>query len=224
MKPSWMRSETFCVFDLETTSVDVETARIVQIALLRIEDGVEVKHFETKVNPECEIPEESSLVHGITNDDVKDAPTFSEMYPRVLEFAKEATLCGYNAALYDLEVMRNEMKRAGMEVRHVRPPVLDPLVWVREIDRYVRGSGRHQLEATAKRWKVKGGKAHDALSDCRMTWGILEKIADKPIFPSHLTQILVVQMRLAERQQKRYDAWRAAQDKAEEGSQEGSSP
>ena len=64
------------VFDLETTGIDVEKDRIVQIAMIRVEPGGRRTTYETLVNPEQPIPPGASAVHGIHDADVKDKPTF----------------------------------------------------------------------------------------------------------------------------------------------------
>jgi DNA polymerase-3 subunit epsilon len=100
-------------FDLETTGINVERDRIVQIALVRIEPGGARRTFETLVNPECPIPPEASAVHGIKDADVRDMPTFSQIRQDVEEFLKDADLAGFNSVNFDMPLLQAELGRAG---------------------------------------------------------------------------------------------------------------
>ena len=84
-------------FDLETTGVNVAKDRIVEIAIIKIlPDGKEV-NYRKLVNPTIPIPKESSDIHNIVDDDVKDAPTFKDIAMEVLLFLKDCDLAGYNS-------------------------------------------------------------------------------------------------------------------------------
>ena len=108
-----------------------------------------------------------------------------------------------------------------MPVREELAPVIDPLVWVREIDRFVRGKGRHTLSTTCKRWKVEVKGAHDALADCRMTWELARKVLDRNIVPSDPIVFFERQVCLSEEQDRRYRAY-ISQKNAEKHAVEGS--
>jgi DNA polymerase-3 subunit epsilon len=99
------------VFDLETTGLDISNDRIVEIAILKINpDGTEEQYLK-KVNPEMTISEESSSIHGITNETVKDAPTFGDIADEVAAFIGEAHLIGYNSNKFDIPVLAEEFLR-----------------------------------------------------------------------------------------------------------------
>jgi len=100
-------------FDLETTGVNVDRDRIVQIALVRIEPGGARRTFETLVNPECPIPPEASAVHGITDADVRDMPTFGQIRRDVEEVLADADLAGFNSVNFDLPLLQAELRRVG---------------------------------------------------------------------------------------------------------------
>ena len=103
-------------FDLETTGINVERDRIVQIALVRVEPGGARRTLETLVNPECPIPPEASAVHGIKDADVRGMPTFSQIRQDVEEFLNGADLAGFNSVNFDLPLLQAELKRAGSEL------------------------------------------------------------------------------------------------------------
>lgn len=109
-------------FDLETTGVDVDKDRIVQIALVRVSpDGRRVT-FDSLVNPERPIPPQATAVHGISDDDVREAPTFAKIRPEIEEMFRDADLAGFNSIRFDLPLLQAELKRVGgfLELRGVR--------------------------------------------------------------------------------------------------------
>jgi len=102
-------------FDLETTGVNVSSDRIVEISILKaMPDGTEqVKTL--RINPEMPIPLTSSLIHGIYDEDVKDAPTFKEVGDEIAAFLADTDLAGYNSNKFDIPVLMEEFLRAGIE-------------------------------------------------------------------------------------------------------------
>src|SRR5258706_7175791 len=102
------------VFDLETTGTDKLNDRIVEIGALRFSRTGGVDHLERRVNPGIRIPRESTAVHGISDEDVKDAPTFAALAPEVAAFFDRCDLAGYNIRAFDVPVLVKEFERAGV--------------------------------------------------------------------------------------------------------------
>ncbi len=156
------------VFDLETTGVDVERDKIVQIAIIRVEPGGVRKTFETLVNPERPIPPEATAVHGIKDSDVQDAPTFAQIRREVEEMFADADLAGYNSVRFDQPLLEHELNRAGsaLEFRGVKH--LDAM-------RIFHLKEKRDLSAA---YKLYCGKdltgAHNALADTTATLEILD--------------------------------------------------
>src|SRR5690606_8178876 len=101
-------------FDLETTGVNVSTDRIVEISILKVSPG-DVEAVKTlKINPEIPIPLESSMFHGIYDEDIKDAPTFKEVAADLAAFIGSADLAGYNSNKFDIPMLMEEFIRAGV--------------------------------------------------------------------------------------------------------------
>ena len=102
-------------FDTETTGVDVETDRIVEIAVCKImPDGN--KLIKTQLfNPEMPIPSAASDVHGITDEMVKDAPTFKQKAKGIHDFIEGCDLAGYNSNVFDIPLLYNEFTRSGID-------------------------------------------------------------------------------------------------------------
>ena len=109
------------VLDLETTGLDVRTARVVQIGAVRIADGkiVEQEPIDWLVNPGIPIPPETTAIHGIADLMVKDAPRFAEFVPQLEAFVGDSIVIGHTIA-YDLGVIRREYELAGRPWRQPR--------------------------------------------------------------------------------------------------------
>lgn len=156
------------VFDLETTGIDVEKDRIVQIAMIRIEPGGTRTTFETLVNPEQPIPAEASAVHGIQDADVRDQPTFSQICREVEEYFSEADLAGFNSIRFDQPLLEAELHRAGSEL---------DFKGVRHLDAMKIFHLMERRDLTAA-YKIYCGKdltgAHNALADTEATLEILD--------------------------------------------------
>jgi DNA polymerase III subunit epsilon len=104
------------VFDLETTGIDTDKDRIVQIAIIRVEPDGRRTTFETLVNPEIPIPPEATKVHGIKDSDVQDKPTFSQIRREVEDYLKDAALAGFNSINFDTPLLAAELRRAESEL------------------------------------------------------------------------------------------------------------
>jgi DNA polymerase-3 subunit epsilon len=102
-------------FDLETTGIHIGVDRIVEISILKaMPDGTEeIKTF--RINPEQPIPYESSIFHGIFDEDVKNEPTFKDVAQELAEFMENCDLAGYNSNKFDIPMLLEEFLRAGVD-------------------------------------------------------------------------------------------------------------
>ena len=108
-------SKPICFFDLETTGINISKDRIVEISILKVfPNGKEERHT-WKVNPGVPIPAETTAVHGISDDDVKDAPTFKELSKEVHNLIKDADLAGFNSNRFDIPLLAEEMLRVDLD-------------------------------------------------------------------------------------------------------------
>lgn len=102
--------------DLETTGVNLSHDRIVELAVVKINpDGTRINKRRL-VNPLMLIPIESTEIHGITDDMVKDAPTFKQMSNEIRQFLENCDLGGYNSNRFDIPLLMEEFLRAGVDV------------------------------------------------------------------------------------------------------------
>lgn len=102
-------------FDLETTGIDMVNDRIVEICILKVfPDGrTEVK--TRRVNPTIPIPAQATAIHGITNEDIKDCPTFKEIAKSLVQLIEGCDFAGYNSNKFDLPLLAEEFIRAGID-------------------------------------------------------------------------------------------------------------
>ena len=109
----WYELGPFTIFDIETTGLSPKNNRIVEIAAVRIEFNGEQERFQSLVNPECFIPRHAEAVHHISNEDVKDMPTFEEVGQEFLAFAAGSTLVAHNAK-FDLAFLQESLARYNL--------------------------------------------------------------------------------------------------------------
>jgi DNA polymerase III subunit epsilon len=102
--------------DLETTGVNLSTDRIVELAIVKImPDGTRIAKRRL-INPQMAIPTASSDIHGITDDMVKDAPTFKQMSNEIKQFLENCDLGGYNSNRFDIPLLMEEFLRSDIDV------------------------------------------------------------------------------------------------------------
>src|SRR5436190_2666658 len=118
-------SKPLAVIDLETTGINLASDRIVEIAIIKIlTDGT--RHVKRKLlNPEIPIPKASSDLHGITNEMVKDAPTFKQVANEIKQFLENCDLAGYNSNKFDIPVLVEEFYRAGIDFKFESRKMVD---------------------------------------------------------------------------------------------------
>ena len=103
-------------FDLETTGTNISTDRIVEISVVKVmPDGEQITRTR-RINPEMPIPAEATAVHHITDEDVKDCPTFRQVAKSLCEFMVGCDFCGFNSNRFDLPLLAEELIRAGVDV------------------------------------------------------------------------------------------------------------
>lgn len=103
--------KNLCIFDIETTGLDVSQDRIVEISILKVTPEGEETELTLRINPEMEISEESISIHGITQEDIKNSPTFKEVAKQIADFIGDADLAGYNSNKFDIPMLAEEFLR-----------------------------------------------------------------------------------------------------------------
>jgi len=111
--------------DIETTGINVSSDRIVEISVLKIDpNGIE-DWISTKINPETPIPPRSTAIHGITDADVAEAPTFKEIARNLTAFLEGTDLAGYNAIKFDIPLLAEEFLRVNIDFNFLKRRYVD---------------------------------------------------------------------------------------------------
>ncbi|MDT8309223.1 MAG: 3'-5' exonuclease [Bacteroidales bacterium] len=108
-------SKPIVFFDLETTGIRIGTDRIIEIAMLRVDPNGSKTVKTYLINPEMPIPPAVTKIHGITDDDVKDKPTFKMIGHEIVTFIGHADLAGYNSNKFDIPLLAEEFFRVGID-------------------------------------------------------------------------------------------------------------
>lgn len=163
-------------FDLETTGTNVASDRIVEIALVKIMPDGSIhtrpekpgKEHRFLINPEQDIPLETSMIHGIYTEDVKDAPTFKDVAEKLFKFIHDCDLGGFNSNRFDIPLLAEEFLRAGIDFSVEGRNLIDAQVIFHMMEQRTLGAG----------YKFYCGKdlddAHEALPDTMATYEIFE--------------------------------------------------
>jgi DNA polymerase-3 subunit epsilon len=102
------------VIDLETTGTNVATDRIIEIAVIKVMPDRSVQNKVKRINPGMPIPAGSTAIHGISDDDVKDAPLFKQVANEFRQFLEHCDIAGYNSNRFDIPMLVEEFLRAGL--------------------------------------------------------------------------------------------------------------
>jgi len=158
-----------CVFDLETTGLNISKDRIVQIAILKIYPSGKKEELNLLINPEMNISDSNSAIHGVTNEMVKDAPTFKDAGSEIVAFIGTSDLAGYNSNKFDIPVLAEEFLRVDIEFDLSTKDCVD-------IQNIFHKMEQRTLVAAYKFYCSKElTNAHDAMADTVATWEVFEK-------------------------------------------------
>lgn len=160
-------------FDLETTGVNAIHDRIVEISYIKVFPDGNEESKTLRINPERHIPEQSSAIHGIYDEDVKDCPTFKQVARDIAAIFVNSDIAGFNSNYFDVPMLVEEMLRAGIDFDITKCRLID----VQNI--------YHKLEqrTLSAAYKFYCGKnledAHSAQADIRATYEVLKAQLDK---------------------------------------------
>src|ERR1043165_5911157 len=144
-----MFASAIAFVDLETTGTTSTGDRITEIGIVRVADGEFVDEWSTLVNPERSIPEEIRILTGITNEMVRDAPTFGEVRREVFERLDGHVFVAHNAR-FDYGFLKNEFRRLDVKF------TADVLCTVRLSRRLFPEAVGHSLDALIERHRLAG--------------------------------------------------------------------
>ena len=161
-------SRPIVFIDLETTGIDICKDRIIEIAIIKIFPDRKREVVHKRLNPGIPIPKSSSDIHGILDEHVRDAPTFTEIANELKQFIDDADLSGYNSNRFDIPLLVEEFLRANIELDMTSRRMLDVQTIFHMMEKRTLGAA----------YKFYCDKdlidAHSAEADASATWEILE--------------------------------------------------
>lgn len=134
-------------FDLETTGLEGNGCRIVEISTVKIYPDRRTEVWTQRINPEIKIPEIVSKLHGIKDEDIKDCPTFAQVAPVLESIFSDSHLGGYNIVNFDLRVLEKEFKRVRVEFNKEGRAIIDPMKIYHRFVPFKKGEGRRLINA-----------------------------------------------------------------------------
>lgn len=193
----WSRAP-FVVLDFETTGLEPERDRVIEIGVACFRDGVLESTQNWLVQPGIPVPKESTDVHGIDDAMLEGKPSFGEVFAEVTTYLEGRIPVAYNH-LFDSRFLLAEVRRAGLPIGGSAPPAchedgvwIDPLVWAREVQKEDKG---HKLTDVCARLGIPLESAHRASFDAEATGKVLLALAPK--LPTRYAELLRVQKRYA---------------------------
>lgn len=164
------------VFDLETTGLDLVRDRIIQISYIKVLPGGKEQRENLLINPCKPIPQEVTELTGISNDDVKDAPSFKDVAQQLSEKMKDCDFAGYNSNHFDIPMLAEEFLRAGIDFDFSKCRLIDAQTIFHKME-------RRNLAAAYKfycgRKMEEDFTAHRADEDTEATYRVLMGELDK---------------------------------------------
>lgn len=193
----------FLVVDTETTGLNGDQHRVIEIAWVFFENRKEVSSEARFCSIPELIPEEITNITGITNSMLEGHPSFSDHIADFLKaISKAAFVVAYNAQ-FDRLFIESEFARAGQTLPELT--WIDPCVYIRELDRYQKGK---KLSDAANRWGVSLNNAHRALADAKATGNLLLKLMPH-LKASSLSELVKLQNNWQQDQERQYKAYAA---------------
>ena len=174
-------------FDTETTGLNVVSDRIVQIGAIKMLPEGNTEEKNVLINPGMPIPPESTEIHGITDEMVKNAATFDKVSRSMLEWFRGCDLAGHNICGFDIPIIAEEFSRCGITF----PDESNSFIDTYKLEKIVNSQG---LEACYKRYTGKelGEEAHDALADSRASMEVFLAQKEMHDLPDNAAELEVL--------------------------------
>lgn len=161
-------SKSICFFDLETTGINISKDRIVEISILKVYPDGKEESKTWLVNPEMPIPKEVTAIHGISDADVANAPTFKELAKEIFTMIKDSDLGGFNSNRFDIPLLAEEMLRSEVDFDMKNHVAIDVQTIFHKME-------QRTLSAAYKFYCDKNlDDAHSAEADTKATYEVLK--------------------------------------------------
>jgi DNA polymerase III epsilon subunit family exonuclease len=158
------------MIDLETTGLEASTDRIIEIGIIKYENGEVVEKYSQLIDPESRIPNQATAINGITNEMVKDCPKIYDVIDDVYNMISDTIIAGYNIQ-FDLKFLSAAFTRSNLKLENV--VALDVLQIVRET--LSSKETPNKKLTTIKEYFNIVNTSHRALSDCEVSFEVLKR-------------------------------------------------
>ena len=160
-------------FDLETTGLNIARDRIIEISILKVNPNQQPESNTWLVNPEYPIDPEATRVHGYTNEDLADKPTFKQLAREISRFLEHCDLAGYNMIRFDVPLLVEEFLRADVDFEIKNRKLIDVQnIFMKMEPRTLAAASLFYLDKELK-------DAHSAAADVEATYEIMKAQLDK---------------------------------------------
>ncbi len=159
--------------DLETTGISITKDRIVEIAIIKVMPDGDKQTKVMRINPEMAIPENATAIHGISDADVAQEPTFREVANEIKQFIEHCDLCGYNSTRFDFALLTEEFLRVGIDIDLKSRNLIDAQqIFMKKEPRTLAAAYKYYCDKELE-------NAHSALADAAATFDILLAQVDR---------------------------------------------
>ncbi len=168
-------------FDLETTGINITHDRIVEISFLKVHPNGKEEIKSRRINPEMPIPPQSTAIHGITDEDVKDCPTFKQVARSLADHLEGCDLAGFNSSRFDVPLLAEEFLRAGVDFDMSKRKFVDvQIIFHKKEQRTLEAAYTFYCDKKLE-------NAHSAEADAIATYEVLKSQLDRyPDLPNNI--------------------------------------
>ncbi len=160
-------------FDLETTGINITHDRIIEIALLKVHPNGKEELKTRRINPGIPIPPESTKIHGITDDDVKDCPMFKQIAKSLADILEGCDMAGFNSSRFDVPMLAEEFLRSGVDFDTTKRKFVDvQIIFHKKEQRTLEAAYMFYCDKELE-------DAHSAAADAKATYEVLKSQLDR---------------------------------------------
>lgn len=164
----------YVVFDLETTGLEKETDKIIEIGALKYRNNKLVDEFSVLINPGIKLPPVITKITGLTDEDLKAKNTIDSVLPEFIRFIEDLTLIAHNSE-FDLGFIEESIKRLGLNM--ITNKNIDTVEIARK---YIPKAYNYKLETLKKYFHLEYG-SHRSVDDCKTTNYVYQYCKDKAL-------------------------------------------
>jgi DNA polymerase III subunit epsilon len=186
-----LHKEIFVCVDCETTGLDLDIDRIIEVGAVRFTFEQELDRIESLIDPECPIPESSIAIHHISFEMVAGKPKIHEFLPQLLQFIGRSIIVGHGVG-FDITMIANAANRANIPCQLTSNKVVDTL----RLARLYGDSPTNSLETLRQHFNIGEENAHRAMGDATVNMEVFKKLSQKYNTTEQLLQAVSKPVRL----------------------------